>query len=59
MKVKIIKQVGQTGLLKPDTIVERPKSIAQRWVEFGWAKEIKPVVKRKPRKKKTDVQGTE
>ena len=53
VKVKILKQVGQTGLRKPGTLMTVEKKTADDWIKFGWAERIV-----KPRKKKKDVQTT-
>lgn len=47
MKVRITKQIGQTGLRKVDTILDIDAKLAKHWIANGWAKAV-----RKPRKKK-------
>ena len=51
MKVKILKQVGQTGLRTVGAIVDVNPKTAEHWIKFGWA--TKPT-KPKPKPKKKD-----
>jgi len=53
MKVKITKQIGQTGLRKLGTIVQVIELTGKHWIKQGWATLVKEPVK-EPIKKKTD-----
>lgn len=50
--VKILKQVGETGLRKVGTLLPLSDKQAKLWIKMGWAKDNKPKPKRK---KKTNV----
>lgn len=51
VKVKILKQVGQTGLRVPGTVLAVKKETAAHWVKQGWAEKIvKPRAKKKVKK---------
>ena len=46
-KVKILQQVGQTGLRPVGAVLTVGKDIAKYWIDNGWAKKVV-----KPRAKK-------
>jgi hypothetical protein len=51
--IKVVKLAGETGLLKPGSLVTLPEDTAEVWVSKGWAEYviIKKELKQKPETK--------
>ena len=57
MLVKLTKQIGETGLRLPGTLILLNDELGQKWVDNGWAtKEPDPII---GKELKTDIETKE